>query len=49
VIHANLHNFLFVIGFVLVGALLFGLLARTALARVPILGQVIQLGAKQAA
>lgn len=47
-IRANLHNFLFVVGFVMIGALLFGLLARTALAKVPGLGQVIQLGARAA-
>lgn len=47
-IRANLHNFLFVVGFVMIGALLFGLLAKTALAKVPILGQVVQLGARAA-
>ena len=47
-IRANLHNFLFVVGFVMIGALLFGLLNRTAAAKVPVLGQIISLGARAA-
>jgi hypothetical protein len=48
VIRANLHNFLVIVAVVLVAAVIFGLLARTRLASVPLLGQVIQLGAKAA-
>ena len=44
----NLHNFLVIVGIVMVAAVIFGLLAKTALGRVPILGQVISLGAKAA-
>ena len=47
-IRANLHNFLMIVAIVLVAAVLFGLLARTALAKIPLVGQVIQLGAKAA-
>ena len=47
-IKANLHNFLVVVGIVLVAAVIFGLLARTKLATMPLIGQLIQLGAKAA-
>ena len=47
-IKANLHNFLVVVAIVLVAAVLFGLLNRTPLAKVPLVGQLISLGAKAA-
>lgn len=43
VIRANLHNLLFVLGFVALGALLARLLKRTRAARWPVIGQVLQL------
>ena len=47
-LRANLHNFIFVLAFVMIGALVFGLLNRTALAKLPVIGQVISLGARAA-
>ena len=42
-IRANVHNFLFVVGFAVLGLLMLRMLAKTRAAKWPVVGQVLQL------
>lgn len=48
VIKANIHNFIFVLGFAVLGFLMLKMLAKTRAASWPLVGQVISLGASAA-
>jgi hypothetical protein len=43
VIKANIHNFVFITAIAVIGFLVLRMLAKTGLAQVPVLGQVLQL------
>jgi hypothetical protein len=43
VVHANVHNFVLIVGIALLGFILIKRLAGTGLANVPVLGQVLSL------
>jgi hypothetical protein len=43
VIKANVHNFVFITAIAVIGFLVLRMLAKTGLANVPVVGQVLQL------